>query len=310
MKLVVDPVQRHAKMRAHTATHLLHFALGELLGSTKQAGSLVDEDYLRFDFAAKQPLDLQQLQTIESKVNHRIRHARQVDVKEMSLVEATKTGAKAFFEDKYGDRVRVVSIVDNDISLSTIELCGGTHVPNTSEIGAFLITAQEAVASGIRRISAVTWPAVALHAQTLQNELLTLSTKLDCQPKQLQEKVDKLLKEFSHMQGDHQSLQAQIVRGILAQLCASSNKNIDWFTYVIDISEGGLTGYDFKIVVGQAKELWPTCNWVIYTSDGNYAIYTGEKNVSAKEFAAKHGLKWGGSDYLVQGRDSRILEII
>lgn len=91
MKLIVDPTQRHAKMRAHTATHLLHFALGEQLGSTKQAGSLVDEDYLRFDFAAKQPLDGQQLQTIESKVNYRIRHARPVSIKEMSFDEASKT---------------------------------------------------------------------------------------------------------------------------------------------------------------------------------------------------------------------------
>lgn len=310
MKLVVDPVQRHAKMRAHTATHLLHFALGELLGSTKQAGSLVDEDYLRFDFAAKQPLDHQQIQTIESKVNHWIRHAREVNVTEMSLEEANKTGAKAFFEDKYGDQVRVVSIVDNDISLSSIELCGGTHVPNTLEIGAFLITGQEAVASGIRRITAVTWPAVALHAQTLSHELLTISTKLDCQPKQLQEKLDKFLKELTHLQENHTSLQNQVIKNDLQQLSLSNNIPITWFTYVINISDSDLSSYEFKIVVTQAKVLRPTVNRIIYTNEGNFALSTGENGSSAKAFAQKNGLKWGGSEHLVQWRDLKILEIL
>lgn len=156
MKLIVDLQQRYAKMRAHTATHLLHAALDEMLGGTKQAGSLVDQDFLRFDFAAKQPLTNEQLAIIDSKINHWIAHSLSVTTTESSLAEATKLGAKAFFEDKYGDIVRVVSVQDGDVDLKSVELCGGTHVTNTNHIGAFKIVEQEAVASGVRRIIAVT----------------------------------------------------------------------------------------------------------------------------------------------------------
>jgi alanyl-tRNA synthetase len=110
MKAVVNTAQRRAKMRAHTATHLLHYLLDTTLGGTKQAGSLVDDDYLRFDFATKQALTDQQILDIETTINHIIIQSLPVMVKEMSYDEATKTGAKAFFEDKYGDLVRVVSI--------------------------------------------------------------------------------------------------------------------------------------------------------------------------------------------------------
>lgn len=91
MKALVNKVERKAKMRAHTATHLLHFMLGSLLGTTKQAGSLVDNDYLRFDFAAKQPLTDQQLHDIETRINTIITHALTVEVQEMSYTEAKKT---------------------------------------------------------------------------------------------------------------------------------------------------------------------------------------------------------------------------
>ncbi len=310
MKLIVDHIQRHAKMRAHTATHLMHFALGELLWSTKQAGSLVDEDYLRFDFAAKQPLTAQEIQTIESKVNHRIRNARDVNVKEMNHDEALKTWAKAFFEDKYGDVVRVVSVIDNDISLSSVELCGWTHVKNTADIWAFLITGQEAVASGIRRLTAVTWPAVAVHAQTLSNELLSLSTKLDCQPKQLAEKIDKLIKEHAYLQWQYEGLQAYTIQSAFKKISETPNK-IEGFSIVLNISDNSaLAATDFKLVASQAKNARTDKNWIIYTNEGNYAIGTWEKDVTAKGTLQKYGLKWGGSDHFVQWRDPKILEII
>ncbi len=310
MKLIVDHIQRYAKMRAHTATHLMHFALGEILWSTKQAGSLVDEDYLRFDFAAKQPLTMQELQTIESKVNHRIRHAREVHVNEMSHDEALKTWAKAFFEDKYGDVVRVVSIVDNDISLSSVELCGGTHVKNTADIWAFLITWQEAVASGIRRLTAVTWPAVAVHAQMLTHELQTLSEKLACQPKQLAEKIDKLLKEHTYVQWQYEGLQAYTIQSAFKKITATPT-NIEGFSIVLNISDNSaLASTDFKLVALQAKNARTDKNWIIYTNEGNYAIGTWEKDFTAKATLQKYGLKWGGSDYFVQWRDPKILEII
>ena len=117
---------------------------------------MVEQDYLRFDFAAKQPLTNDQLAQIDSKINHWIAHSLAVTTTECAYADAIKLGAKAFFEDKYGDVVRVVSMQDGDVSLTSIELCGGTHVTNTNHIGAFKIVEQEAVASGVRRIIAVT----------------------------------------------------------------------------------------------------------------------------------------------------------
>src|SRR3990167_9532395 len=110
MELKVDPIQRYAKMRAHTATHLLHAQLATIFPQTKQAGSLVDEDYLRFDFYADNLLTDEQITNIETNINTIIQQAMTVDIEEMSYKDATKSGAKAFFEDKYGDTVRVVTI--------------------------------------------------------------------------------------------------------------------------------------------------------------------------------------------------------
>lgn len=120
MKLVVDSKQRYAKMRAHTAAHLLHAELVKIFPATKQAGSFVDEDYLRFDFVADRPLTSEELQQVQVNVNALIYAALPVETTETSFDEAVAHGAKAFFEDKYGDTVRMVKV---DQGIST-ELCG------------------------------------------------------------------------------------------------------------------------------------------------------------------------------------------
>lgn len=145
MKAVVDLAQRKAKMRAHTGTHLLHAELVKIFPHTKQAGSLVNEDFLRFDFQADRALNMQEVAKIQQMINTLIYQSIPVNIEEMSYKDAISRGAKAFFEDKYGDVVRVVKIKNDDFL--SIELCGGTHVNNTSEIGAFIIVSQEAVAS-------------------------------------------------------------------------------------------------------------------------------------------------------------------
>ena len=134
MKLLVDQSQRYAKMRAHTATHLLHAELAKIFKNTKQAGSLVDEDYLRFDFHAERLLSQEEISAIENAVNTLIYHAYTVDISEVSYPEAIALGAKAFFEDKYGDMVRLVRVFDYDNQPISLELCGGTHVTNTKDI--------------------------------------------------------------------------------------------------------------------------------------------------------------------------------
>lgn len=299
MKLVVDLQQRYAKMRAHTATHLLHAVLDEMLWGTKQAWSLVEQDYLRFDFAAKQPLSLEQLAQIDSKINHWITHSLTVTTTECSYTEATKLWAKAFFEDKYGDVVRVVSIQDGDVDLKSIELCWGTHVTNTNHIGAFKIIDQEAVASGVRRITAVTWPKVAMHAHSLEKTLQDMAGKLDCQPKQLSEKLEKILKIQAESQATIEHLTSQLLWSALSQLQANKVDNM----FIYDCT--ALSTFTFKDIVAQAKSLWPNENICLYADSWSFALLF--PHGWAKEYATTKNIKGGGLDTLVQGKDEDIV---
>ena len=325
MKLSVDSASRSAKMRAHTVTHLLHYALDKMLWGTKQSGSLVDDDYLRFDFTCQDALTPDQLSQLEYTVNTWISWGYPVSVTEMSFDEASKTWAKAFFEDKYGDMVRVVRIegsVDEDLDLHSTELCGGTHVTDTSHIWAFKITAHTSVASGIRRIEAVTATKVTEESQKHELRLWALASRLDCQPKQLENKIEKIMKEYTQLQSDMESLQSQLIWSHLETIIntpsssswATSVWTTDWVDgsreYVIDTSSSDLQHHAFKEVVNQAKSKRTDRNWILYTKEGNFAIYAGAWEISAKQFAKDHQLKWGGSDQFVQGRDVRILEVV
>ena len=167
----VDLARRHDIMRNHTATHLLHKALHEVLSDqATQAGSLVAPDRLRFDFNHPEAMTPEQIERVEKMVNEAIAADMPVQKVTKSLDEAKKEGAMALFGEKYGETVRTVSILESDSLLSdklreqapalqnkySYELCGGTHIEHTSDIGAFLILSESSVAANVRRIEAVT----------------------------------------------------------------------------------------------------------------------------------------------------------
>lgn len=303
MKLMVEKSQRYAKMRAHTATHLLHTQLAKIFKTTKQAGSLVDEDYLRFDFNTDRLLTPEEIHEIEKNINQMIYDAYEVEVKERSYDEAIQLWAKAFFEDKYGDTVRVVRISTHNDEIVSIELCGGTHVTNTKDIGCFSIIWQEAVASGVKRISAVTWPKVGMRIHEIQDILDTTVEKLWIKTHtQLSDKLDKTLKEYDDMKIHLEVLETNIIKQILIWSDFSSWKDLDKIFFVP-------FALNFKNLAFQAKSIFENQNVLIYTSEWWFILLT-KPWVSAKEFSTKLGIKWWGTDTMVQGRDEKVLEII
>jgi alanyl-tRNA synthetase len=170
----VDSFARHATMRNHTATHLLHAALRETLGThVRQAGSAVRPDKLRFDFTHGGPLTAEEAAAIEDRVNEWIKRSRPVRAIQTSREEAEKLGAMALFGEKYGDWVRVVEV--EDVSR---ELCGGTHVANTAEIGLFKISSEGSSAANVRRIEALTGPAAIDHFRERDRQLQTAAQLL------------------------------------------------------------------------------------------------------------------------------------
>jgi len=188
-KQVVDRERRERIRRNHSATHILHGVLRRLLGShVQQAGSLVDADRLRFDFSNPGPVSEEDLVRIEDQVNARVRENAPVSAEEMSYDDAIKAGALAFFGDKYGDRVRVLRMGD----FST-ELCGGTHVGRTGDIGLFKLRGETGVAAGTRRIEAVTGEGAMQWVQAAEQNLRKLGSLLRGSEDQIAERVEKLL---------------------------------------------------------------------------------------------------------------------
>ncbi len=302
MKLIVEQSQRYAKMRAHTATHLLHAELAKIFKTTKQAGSLVDEDYLRFDFNADRLLTPEEIYDIEKHINQVIYDAYVVEIQEMSFDEATKMWAKAFFEDKYGDVVRVVRVFDHSRAIVSIELCGWTHVANTKDIGCFAIIGQEAVASGIKRITAVTWPKVAMRIHEVQGILDSTIEKLGIKTHtQLADKLDKTLKEYDDMKSRLEWLESKMIVQALQSKDIKSDK---YFEKIIKIS----SDLNFKNILPATKWLFDDMNVFIFNDEGNFLLLA-KKWTSAKALAQEIGLKWGGNDAMVQGRDQKVLSL-
>jgi alanyl-tRNA synthetase len=233
--VAIVPKERRQKIALHhSATHLLHAALRKVLGThVAQKGSLVNDEYLRFDFSHFAKVTDEELAQIEAIVNERIRANIPVVIKNMSKEEAMQSGAMALFGEKYGDVVRVVTIDPN----YSVELCGGTHVGATGELGFFKIKHETAVAAGVRRIEAVTGKAAEGFVDEQLAELNAAKATLK-NPKQLSKSIEGLLSEQSELKKKLESLEAKLLNSLEGELVqqATTVNNIPFIGETVDVS--------------------------------------------------------------------------
>ncbi len=202
----VDAKLRQDTMRNHSATHLMHAALRELLGThVQQKGSLVEPDKLRFDFSHTEAVTEAELNQIEALVNQKIYENHAVDVEVTDMDSAKEKGAMALFGEKYGDEVRVLSM-----SPFSVELCGGTHVSHTGEIGPFKITSEAGIAAGVRRIEAVTGEGAVAWMQSSEQTLNTIGGLLKSEPSKAAEKVSQLIEKARQLEKNIEQLQSKL----------------------------------------------------------------------------------------------------
>ncbi|MEX0681899.1 MAG: alanine--tRNA ligase [Dehalococcoidia bacterium] len=191
----VDPEHRANTRRNHTATHLLHAGLRQVLGShVRQAGSLVSPNYLRFDFTHTEAVTAEQLSEVEALVNEKVRQDVPVHTRETTFDEAMSEGVLAFFGDKYGEKVRVVE-VNTVVPRFSAELCGGTHCERTGEIGLILITGESSIGSGMRRVEALTGVAAEKHAREQEQAIAEIARRLGAPKRNIMQKIESLIEE-------------------------------------------------------------------------------------------------------------------
>lgn len=242
----VDVCRRNAIMRNHTATHLLHASLKNIVGGhVRQAGSLVAPERLRFDFTHFSPLSNAHIREIEDMVNKKILENIAVETSLMDIKEAIAAGAIALFGEKYGETVRVVKI-----SKFSSELCGGTHCKTTGDIGLFVIVSEGGVASGIRRIEALTGTASMNHFREKENELRKITNMLKTDKPS--EKVEKLLADMKELEREMERLKGKAAAESSATLIEKA-KNINGIK-VISYRVDGLEKKGLRILADNLKE--------------------------------------------------------
>ncbi|KIQ97478.1 alanine--tRNA ligase [Lysobacter sp. A03] len=233
----IDASRRGAIVLNHSATHLLHAALRDVLGThVLQKGSLVAPDRLRFDFSHFQPVTADELAVIERKVNAEIRANHEAEVHQMGMQEALDFGAMALFGEKYGDQVRVLRMGE-----TSTELCGGTHVTRTGDIGVFKILSEGGVSAGVRRIEAVTGQGALDHIDAEEKRLRDAAHLLGGSPADITDKLRSLLERQKKLERELEAVKAKLASGATADLSGSA-VDVDG----IKVLAARLEGFDTK----------------------------------------------------------------
>ena len=299
IKMSVEKEKRSAIAIHHSSTHLVHAALRAVLGDhVQQKGSLVDENKLRFDFSHTKPLTKEEITKIEDIVNKEALKNLEVKTELMKLDDALKSGAMALFGEKYDDDVRVLTMGENSYS---VELCGGTHVNRTGDIGFFVITNQSSVASGIRRIEALAGSKSIEHVKKLRDVNLSLQNSLNVSADELQEKVNSLIEENKKLKKSSKSKSAK-----KSVISSEMHEFGDWKLIVeqVDVEDTK----DLRSLADEQKNTNEKLCVVIFTESSNkIALVCGvtknlTESLSAKEVVSKlsnqiNGKGGGRSDF-------------
>ena len=280
----IDTERRRAVMRSHTATHLLDKALRTVLGDhVHQAGSLVEEDYLRFDFTHFAALTAEELSQVSQGVNDAILAGYPVEAKEMPIEEAKKTGAIALFSEKYGDMVRVVNMGSG----YSVEFCGGTHLENTAMAGLFHIESEFSVAAGVRRIEAVTGKRALDEMNRFQDMLFQAAAALKVKPVDLKEKAGQMTAELRELKQAIEKLKAKEFVNEADQFLLNA-KQVKGLK-VVSFSRSGLTADDMRKMGDFLRDKEPAVAALLASvSDGKITFLA----VCGKEAVAR-GVKAG-----------------
>lgn len=303
--LSIDTERRKNIARNHTATHLLQYALRQVLGNhVKQSGSLVDKDRLRFDFTHFQAMDESEIARVEDIVNEKIMESIDVCIQEKMREDAIREGATALFEEKYGDKVRVVSI--NDFSA---ELCGGTHVRNTGEIGSFYIISEGSLASGVRRIEAVTGKSAVAYKRKMDATIRGIAQIANTEPDRVRERIESLVNELGAQSKEMEKLKDELTAYKVEDAIKGAPEKDG--TKIVSLFVPKAKAEDLRKVTDIIRDRVKSCVAAVGTKDGvkGMIIVAVSKDLLNKYNAGKiikklvesHGGKGGGGPQIAQG---------
>lgn len=323
LKAEIDILNRQQIARHHTATHLLHKVLRDLLGNhVAQAGSLVTSNSLRFDFNHFKALTKEELEQIEKNVNKVIRENLPLSIVEMSIQEARDKGATALFGEKYGNVVRTVTVKQDDNKAFSMELCGGTHIKRTGDIGMLKIISESSVGSGIRRIEAIVGSAVEKYFDNFEEQIENMSKILKVSKNSLVNAVEKLVSDTKQLESEISSLKSKYISNEIDEYIKKVKivNNINILAFTVDnVDVKSLRDMSDKVreklssaIVVIASQLQDKISFVVSVSDDlvKNGYHAGK---IAKQFAAKIDGSGGGKPDFAQGggkKSEQILSVI